>query len=242
MGRLAPTAPRGGPCVLSPLQERIARIIAGLSEAEDFALAGGGALIVRGDIDRRTRDLDFFGLSAAAVDRLVPVAEQALRDADLQVKRVQEGPGFARFVIEDEDDRTELDLASDARLFPADRGPGFQILSAEELAADKLLAVFGRAEARDFVDLEALEDRFGLDRLFELAGEKDRGFEPTVFAEMMDRFGRLGRAEFQLDDVQYEELSRLVEAWRARALQLAQEHQRSRGITNDRGHDTGLGV
>ncbi len=187
--------------MLSPLQERIARIIAGLSEAEDFALAGGGALIVRGDIDRKTRDLDFFGLSAAAVDRLVPVAELALREAGLQVTRVQEGPGFARFVIEDEDDRTELDLASDARLFPADRGPGFQILSAEELAADKLLAVFGRAEARDFVDLEALEDRFGLDRLFELAGEKDRGFAPTAFAEMMDRFGRLGRAEFQLDDV-----------------------------------------
>jgi hypothetical protein len=228
--------------VLSPLQERIARIIAGLSEAEDFALAGGGALIVRGDIDRKTRDLDFFGLSAAAVDRLVPVAELALREAGLRVTRVQEGPGFARFVIEDEDDRTELDLASDARLFPADRGPGFQILSAEELAADKLLAVFGRAEARDFVDLEALEDRFGLDRLFELAGEKDRGFEPTVFAEMMDRFGRLGRAEFQLDDAQYEELSRLVEAWRARALELAQEHQRSRGITNDRSHDTGLGL
>jgi hypothetical protein len=95
--------------------------------------------------------------------------------------------------------------------------------------------VFGRAEARDFVDREALEDRFGLDRLFELAAEKDRGFEPTVFVQMMDRFGRLGRAEFQLDDVQYEELSRLVEVWRERALQLAQEHQRSRGISNDRG-------
>jgi hypothetical protein len=134
-----------------------------------------------------------------------------------------------------------VDLASDARLFPTDQGPGFQILSAEELAADKLLAVFGRAEARDFLDLEALEDRFGLGRLFELAAEKDRGFEPTVFAEMMDRFGRLGRAEFQLDDVQYEKLSRLVEAWRERALQLAQQHQRSRGLRNDRGPDTGHG-
>ena len=67
--------------MLSPLQERIARIIAGLSEAEDFALAGGGALISRGDVNRKTRDLDFFGLSAAAVDRLVPVAELALREA-----------------------------------------------------------------------------------------------------------------------------------------------------------------
>jgi len=228
--------------VLSPLQHRVAGILAALSEAENFALAGGAALIIRGDIDRKTRDIDFFGLSAAAVDRLVPVAEQALLEAGLQVERVVDSPGFTRFVVADEDDRTEVDLASDARLFPVDQGPGFPILSAEELATDKLLAVFGRAEARDFADLKALEDRFGLERLFELAGEKDRGFEPAVFAEMMDRFSRLGRAEFQLDDVRYEALSQAVEAWRARALELAQEQQRSRGTHRDRGPDVGLGL
>jgi hypothetical protein len=80
--------------VLSPLQQRVATILAALSEAENFALAGGAALIVRGDIDRKTRDIDFFGLSAAAVDRLVPIAEKALRDSGLQVERVVESPGF----------------------------------------------------------------------------------------------------------------------------------------------------
>lgn len=45
--------------MLSPLQEQVAAIIAGLEEAEDFALAGGAALIVRGDVQRQTRDLDF---------------------------------------------------------------------------------------------------------------------------------------------------------------------------------------
>jgi len=50
--------------MLSPLQERVARIVGGLVEAEGFALAGGAALIVRGDVDRQTRDLDFFGPSA----------------------------------------------------------------------------------------------------------------------------------------------------------------------------------
>ena len=44
-------------------------IIGKLPEAELFALAGGGALIVRGDVDRQTRDLDFFGPDAAGVDR-----------------------------------------------------------------------------------------------------------------------------------------------------------------------------
>lgn len=47
--------------MLSPLQRQVAEIIAGLDAAEGFGLAGGTALIVRGDIDRRTQDLDFFG-------------------------------------------------------------------------------------------------------------------------------------------------------------------------------------
>jgi hypothetical protein len=67
----------------------------------------------------------------------------------------------------------------------------------KQLAADKLLAVFGRAEAPDFVDLRTLEDRFGLDRLFEFA------FEPAWFCRKMNRLGWLRRAEFELDDVHY---------------------------------------
>lgn len=63
--------------MLTPLQERVAGIIAGLEEAKDFALAGGAALIVQGTI-RRTRDLDFFGLHPGEVNHLLPVAEAAL--------------------------------------------------------------------------------------------------------------------------------------------------------------------
>ena len=158
--------------VLSDLQLRVARIIAGLVEAEDFALAGGAALIVRGDVERATRDLDFFGTSADAVDHLVPAAESALQQAGFQVERLIDSPGFTRFVVANELDRKEVDLASDARLFPTEAGPGFELLSSEELAADKVLAVFGRAEARDYVDLMSIEPRFGLTRLFELAREK----------------------------------------------------------------------
>lgn len=44
--------------MLSPLQERVAEIVAGLEEADGFALAGGAALIARGDVQRQTRDLD----------------------------------------------------------------------------------------------------------------------------------------------------------------------------------------
>lgn len=76
---------------------------------------------------------------------------------------------------------------------------------------DKVLALFGRAEARDFVDLLAVESRYGLDRLCQLAVEKDRGFTPTVFAEMLGTFRRLRRDEFDLDDTRYRQLTDAVE-------------------------------
>lgn len=221
--------------MLTPLQEQVARIIASLDEAKDFALAGGAALIARGDIQRETRDLDFFGLTADAVDRLVPAVDRALHDAGLTVERIQVNPGFARLIVESADDRTELDLAADARLFPAERGEPAPMLSGEELAVDKLLALFGRAEARDFVDLMEVERGYGLECLSKLAAEKDRGFSPSVLADMLARFSRLRREEFQLDDARYEQLRRDVARWREYALQLAHRHEIDREPGRDRG-------
>jgi hypothetical protein len=206
--------------VLTALQEQVAAIVASLAEAESFALAGGAALIARGDVQRQTRDLDFFGLTPAAVDRPVPAVDRALREAGLVVRHIQENPGFARLTVGRDDDRTELDLAADARLFPAEPGEPAPMLSGQELAVDKVLAVFGRAEARDFVDLAAVEARYGLDRLFELAAKKDRGFTPEMFAEMAGQFSRLRPDEFGIAAEQYEQLARTVLRW--------QEHARSR--------------
>ncbi len=206
--------------MLSPLQLQVAEIVAGLDEATDFALAGGAALIIRGDVHRQTRDLDFFGLTTAAVDRLLPAVERALLGAGFGVRRIQVGTGFARLVIESADDRTEIDLAADARLFPAEPGRPAPLLSREEIAVDKVLAIFGRAEARDFADLMALEEHFGLERLCRLSAEKDGGFTPELFARMLARFDRLRRDEFELDDARYEELTQAVRRWSATALEL----------------------
>lgn len=73
--------------MLSPLQHRVARIVAALPEAERFALAGGAALVLARVVDRETRDLDFFGPSADEVDHLAEAVETALTDAGLDVQR-----------------------------------------------------------------------------------------------------------------------------------------------------------
>jgi hypothetical protein len=224
--------------VLTPFQERIAAIVAGLDEADDFALAGGGALIIRGDVDRGTRDLDFFGLTIESVDRLAPAVERALTRAGMEIVTLQSNQGFVRLVASQGDERCEIDLAADARLFPIDTGPGIPTLTGEELAVDKVLAIFGRAEARDFIDLAAVEPKYGFERLCELAAEKDRGFSPQVFGEMLYRFDRLQRREFEIDDERFQQLGPIVERWRDRARDLAQRQLLSR----DREDDLGLGL
>lgn len=199
--------------MLTPLQLEVAEIVGGLEEAAGFALAGGAALILHGVVLRPTRDLDFFGLTADAVDRLLPAVEAALDAAGFSVRRVQVGAGFARLAIESLDDRTELDLAADARLFPIERRGPAPLLNREEIAVDKVLAIFGRAEARDFSDLLALEAHFGLEHLIELSAEKDRGFTAELFVQALPRFHRLRREEFELDDAGYDDLTRAIERW-----------------------------
>jgi hypothetical protein len=51
---------------------------------------------------------------------------------------------------------TEVDLAGDARIRPVDDGPLGPTLSLEELPADKVLALFDRAQAGDFLHVVAL--------------------------------------------------------------------------------------
>ena len=69
-----------------------------------------------------------------------------------------------------------------------DSGP---TLSARDLAARKTLALFGRAEARDFADVYDLARRFGRDHLLEWAASENPGFDMQIFAEMLVTIDRL---------------------------------------------------
>ena len=98
-----------------------------------------------------------------------------------QCSTIREGSGFYRLEVSQGDDVTEVDFGADFRLLPIEQGPLGPTLSGEELAINKVLAVFGRAEARDFVDFSVLTKRYDLEKLMRRAFEKDPGFDPQVF-------------------------------------------------------------
>lgn len=201
--------------MLTDLQRRLLALITAMPEAEPFALAGGAALIARGIVDRATEDLDYFtDGTAETVSGLADAVERVAAAEGFKVRVLQSGHGFVRLEVRDGQDLCQVDLARDARIRQHERSEVGPVLALEELAADKVLALFARAEARDFVDVRALAERFGWDRLLALAAEKDAGFDLRHFLDALRAFDRLPPAEFPLNRGEYDELREEVHAWR----------------------------
>ncbi|WP_420623314.1 nucleotidyl transferase AbiEii/AbiGii toxin family protein [Candidatus Poriferisodalis sp.] len=217
--------------MLTDLQREIRRILTGLAECAEFALAGGTAIIVNGIADRPTNDLDFFTSYPKTVEALLNAAQAALEDEGFDVARLAEGATFARLSVNNAGEMTYVDLASDARMLPARLTEEGFVLAEPELAADKVLALAGRRESRDYIDFRGLLDRFDIDRLCELAGDKDPGFAPDQLTDALGYFDRIPATEFADYTDDYTGLSECVHAAR-QALQPPAREQpgRRRGL------------
>jgi hypothetical protein len=216
--------------LLSRLQEQIVVIVGRALDGSDFALAGGAAIISQGLVDRRTRDLDFFGSSSLQLAEKLPVIIEALTEWGLEVNIDRQSERFARLQVRGLGEETEVDFGIDYRLFPLHEGEHTSVLSNKELAVDKVLAIFGRAEPRDFIDLAALSQIFDMNDLFREAIRKDQGFDLQIFTEMTNRLTVLPRREFPISDVDFHELKKTVGTWRDIAKEVILARDRDRGM------------
>ncbi len=164
---------------LTELQRLVLELFFALPESDGFVLAGGAALVASGLTERPTQDVDLFGSNmatgiAAAADAL----EAACADRAWTTERIRDTATFRRLVVRRPGDELLVDLAVDSPPLGVPTitavGPTYP---PRELVARKLLALFDRAEARDFVDVHTLSERFDLDDLLGLAGDIDEGFE-----------------------------------------------------------------
>jgi hypothetical protein len=225
--------------VLTEYQLEVAGVVSNVTGSKGFALAGGAALIIQGVVDRPTGDLDFFARESNAVNRVCPDVESALRSTGMTVTRLVDAAGFIRLHVSRDNESCEVDLGHDTRLDPEVQTSIGPAVSIEELAADKTLALFGRAEARDFVDVFALAKLLGEDRLCELAAHKDRGFTQRHFAEALGAFSRLDREEFDVDVGTFFAIRQWSNEWRSRLV--ARELQPDDpGTSRSRNDDLGL--
>jgi hypothetical protein len=206
---------------LDPLQERIARTALALPQARTLALAGGGAMIVHGFVDRPTKDIDLFTeVDDHEARQVVTALRRALEEQGLVTHDTEGLPLDHRFIAVDPTTGVECTIevfADGGRLHnrvTLDIGP---VLHPDDLAADKMLALWGRARPRDFFDVAALIDRYGYERLLELAETKDSGFTHKTFIDALRAISRLGDADWEEDGINSDDAHRLrttFDSWR----------------------------
>lgn len=137
---------------LTAFQVEVATLFFSLPASEHFLLAGGAALVAQHLTARPTQDLDFFTSAGAdAVHTARDDFTEAAQARGWSVTPVREQDTFCRLLVHGEEDLL-VDIAVDARPGqPATASFAGPTFSREELAGRKLVALFDRATARDFV-------------------------------------------------------------------------------------------
>lgn len=203
------------PAGLTPFQLTVAELFFTLPDSDGFLLAGGAALAAQHLTTRPTQDLDLFtraGRSTVSAAR--DAFENAAAKRGWSVRRIRESDTFCRLIVSgDEDLLIDLALDSPPNLPPEDSvaGPTFGL---EELAGRKLLALFDRAEARDFADIFVLAQRYDIDLMLERATQLDSGFDKNILATMLGSLQRFEDTEIPIPPHSVAELRRFFQSWR----------------------------
>jgi Nucleotidyl transferase AbiEii toxin, Type IV TA system len=206
------------------IHRRLAQIGLRVGGSFGFALAGGHAIAAHGILQRPSEDVDLFADWQRRADFPTAVDEMiaAYRAEGLDVQVDLRLDTFARLHVSDpnEPDRQHrVELVANWRAHPPvhmDIGP---VLHSDDVMAGKMDALYNRAAARDFLDIEAAisSGRYTLDHLCELAHDADAGFDRQLFAAMLGRIDRLDDEDFTEYGISPEHLAALrkrVNDWR----------------------------
>lgn len=178
--------------------------------------------------DRLSRDIDLFHDTEEAVARASESDRRLLEARSFVVRVVRERPSFVEAEVEGEGSVALLQWTRDSayRFFPLVAHEDFGlVLHPFDLATNKVLALVGRLEVRDWLDVLLCHER--LQRFGYLAWAacgKDPGFSPEAILEFAARSSRytaseVGALEFAGDPPDAAALSR---TWRAA---LAEAHE-----------------
>lgn len=162
---------------------------------------------------------DLFHDAEARVAEAFAADTEVLRDAGYEVETVLSQPGFIRAVVSRDGASTQIDWAHDSawRFMPLVQDPlGGYLLHPVDLATNKALALAGRDEPRDFVDiLFVIDTILPLGPLVWAAVAKDPGYNPMSLLEQLRRRGKVRPEEIaRLDLSRPFEPEAAKERWR----------------------------
>jgi hypothetical protein len=186
---------------LTAFQKEVARLLATHRNPESY-VTGGAAI-------NRAEDLDVFHDVAESVASCADADARQLGAAGCSVEWTLRREGFFRAEVSRGEDRVRLDWSNDSafRFFPVEADEDFgYCLHRADLAVNKLLALAGRIELRDDLDVLYLHDSYlTLGAMVWAACGKDPGYTPSLLLDMANSHSR-----FQESDLKGEMLARPV--------------------------------
>ncbi|WBB98136.1 MULTISPECIES: nucleotidyl transferase AbiEii/AbiGii toxin family protein [unclassified Solwaraspora] len=209
-----------------PLHRQLAEIGLRAGGPFGFALAGGHAVAAHGILDRPSEDVDLFSDWQRRADfpQAVDVLIAAYEAEGFNVTVDLRLDTFARLHISHGDapgEQHRVELVANWRAQPPVEMQIGPVLHPDDVMAGKMDALYNRAAARDFLDIDAAvtRGRYTHDELCALATAADAGFDQQLFAQMLGSIARFDDQDFidyGLDANDVAALRDRFSAWQAR--------------------------
>ena len=190
-------------------------------DGTSFVLAGSGAMREHGLVDRPTEDVDLFtsDVDLARFSSAVDAVVRGLREAGHDVAELRRVDQFARLEVTTADGhQVDIDMGVDWReAEPAVLAIG-PVLSLEDAVGNKLSALYGRAYARDFLDVDSIRasGKFTDAELIRSAIERDPGFEVPMFITQLELVHRVlpeQVSQYNVDADQLDGIKNRFDVW-----------------------------
>jgi Nucleotidyl transferase AbiEii toxin, Type IV TA system len=206
----------------------LARIGLDAGERYGFALAGGYAVQAAGFLKRPTKDIDLFTVWERRGD--FETAARAILDAylaaGLSVQAERRHDTFTRLTVSDGVQTAKVELGVDLRRNEPVRISIGPVLHPDDAVANKIRALYERAHASDFIDIDAAlqSGRYDRSTLLQLGERSDISFDRSVFADALAQAQLLDAnhfAQYGLVGADLDGLRHRFALWRAELLDAA---------------------
>lgn len=205
--------------ILTDLQQKALKLFFAVPDLKQhFYLTGGTALAAFYLHHRYSDDLDFFthSVDIESIDKVVMDCWVA---GNLSVVKERSSPTYRRYRLAEE---LQIDIVRDVdmRVGAPQLHGAYLVDDPKNIAVNKITAIYGRLDAKDYVDLRLLLEHFDYDffELFHLAQQKDGGLELFQWAKIIadvDTFTVLPRL---IDPLSQDELQKYFHALRKKII------------------------
>ena len=199
------------PGILTALQDTFLRRFFAYEVGNTFFLTGGTALAAFYLHHRLSEDLDLFTVEERVLDAAVDVVLTLGDEMGWDVRLQRLSPHLVRVsVAAEEGELLRVELVQDV-------GPqfgqkrwceGIHVDALPNIAANKVTAILGRSDVKDFVDLYFILRRWNYDfaTLLGMAKQKDKGLTEFYLAGAMHQVGRVKVLPRMLEPVDLEDV------------------------------------